>query len=74
MLRPNNNQLYSYYLLLLIPTEYLQIPVNTTYNKIQMRPFQTEFGKNHIQSYTSFLSKKYPTLYFHSFKACKVQN
>ena len=24
MLRPNNNQLYSYYVLLLIPTEYLQ--------------------------------------------------
>ena len=37
MLRPNNNQLYSDYVLLLIPTEYLAtIPENTTYNSSTM--------------------------------------
>ena len=31
--RPNNNQLYSYYVSLLIPNRIPTIPVNTTYNK-----------------------------------------
>ena len=33
MLRPNNNQLYSDYVSLLIPIEIPTIPENTTYNK-----------------------------------------